>query len=85
VPAVPEFTAPDLDALIPAQRATDFQGPSTPPPVVVEPCLCGHAREAHEHFRPGHDCGACGAEGCATFRPEGSRVRRFARRLGLSD
>ena len=24
------------------------------------PCRCGHAAEAHEHYRPGRDCGACG-------------------------
>ncbi|MBA3906764.1 MAG: hypothetical protein H0X35_08805 [Pseudonocardiales bacterium] len=22
-------------------------------------CRCGHLAEAHEHFRPGDDCGAC--------------------------
>lgn len=22
-------------------------------------CRCGHASDAHEHFRPGNDCGAC--------------------------
>jgi hypothetical protein len=28
-------------------------------------CRCGHAAEAHEHFRAGDDCGSC-------------RCRRFA-------
>ena len=23
-------------------------------------CRCGHVAEAHEHYRPGRDCGACG-------------------------
>ena len=23
-------------------------------------CRCGDAAEAHEHYRPGRDCGACG-------------------------
>jgi hypothetical protein len=22
-------------------------------------CRCGHLADAHEHFRPGNDCGAC--------------------------
>lgn len=33
-------------------------------------CVCGHERETHEHYRPGSDCGACGAEACpAWVRP----------------
>jgi hypothetical protein len=76
---------PELDGRIPAQRTPDDRGPSASPPVVVEPCVCGHAREAHEHFRRGHDCGACGAAGCETFRPVGGPARRMMRRLGLSD
>ena len=35
-----------------------------PPPT----CHCGHVEAAHEHFRPGADCGACGRERCAEFR-----------------
>lgn len=31
------------------------------------PCLCGHPREAHEHFRPGKDCGQCGPRVCPKF------------------
>ncbi len=80
VPAVPE-----LDGLAPAQRSVERQGPSTPRPVVAQPCLCGHARDAHEHHRRGHDCGACGAAGCETFRPVGGASRRLLRRLGLVD
>jgi hypothetical protein len=80
VPSVPQ-----LDGLIPAQRTPDDRGPSTPPPVVVEPCVCGHARAAHEHYRSGHDCGACGSVGCSAFRPEGGPTRRLMRKLGLSD
>jgi hypothetical protein len=44
-------------------------------------CRCGHDAAAHEHFRPGTDCGACGARGCAHFRavrgpgPRGARGR----------
>ena len=36
-------------------------------------CRCGHEAEAHEHFRPGSDCGACGAQECRRFRPQGRR------------
>jgi hypothetical protein len=55
---------------IPAQR----RAPSVPPappmrPVVVDPCMCGHAKDAHEHYRAGDDCGVCGATACSTFRP----------------
>lgn len=78
-------SVPDLGAPIPVRRTTDLQGPSTPPPVVVEPCLCGHARAAHEHYRRGHDCGACGSVTCTAFRPVGGPTRRMLRRLGLSD
>lgn len=31
-------------------------------------CRCGHDAGAHEHFRPGTDCGACGAQACGRFR-----------------
>lgn len=36
-------------------------------------CRCGHDTEAHEHFRSGSDCGACGAAKCARFRAQGRR------------
>lgn len=65
---------PDIDAAIPEQRT---------PETVVAACACGHARAAHEHYRPGADCGACGAVGCAGFRPAGGPIRRALRRLGL--
>jgi hypothetical protein len=32
-------------------------------------CACGHSAGAHEHFRKGSDCGACGREVCARFTP----------------
>jgi hypothetical protein len=87
---------PGLDSAIPTQRtrssevsATPQAPPGQPPappqrPAVVEPCACGHARAAHEHYRPGTDCGACGAEGCEMFRAEGGRLRRLFRRMGLT-
>ena len=28
-------------------------------------CVCGHPREAHEHYRPGTDCALCD---CPKFR-----------------
>ena len=67
---------------VPAQR----QAPGTPsvrPKAVLDPCLCGHAREAHEHYRPGRDCGACGAHDCADYRRAGGVFRGALRRLGV--
>jgi hypothetical protein len=57
------------------------QPPATP--TVVKPCACGHAQEAHEHYRPGTDCGTCGAAQCEEYRPVGGPVRRALRRIGL--
>jgi hypothetical protein len=51
-------------------------------------CRCGHDAAAHEHYRPGSDCGACGAAQCARYRPAGRKrgrlraVRRWVRRAG---
>jgi hypothetical protein len=42
-------------------------------------CRCGHALDNHRHVRPGSDCGICGVERCARFRPK----RRLMRRLLL--
>ena len=30
-------------------------------------CVCGHARDAHEHLRRGSDCGSCGRDTCRAF------------------
>lgn len=38
------------------------------PPATADPCACGHRREAHDHYRPGSDCGACGSTRCPRFR-----------------
>jgi hypothetical protein len=35
----------------------------------VTTCRCDHNRDTHVHYRNGSDCGACGREGCASFRP----------------
>jgi hypothetical protein len=60
--------------------------PPRPPaaaPPVVDPCVCRHAREAHEHWRRGSDCGVCGPRRCARYRRRGGALRRFLRRLRL--
>ena len=31
-------------------------------------CVCGHAKDAHEHYRRGTDCATCGPELCPRFR-----------------
>jgi hypothetical protein len=46
-------------------------------------CLFGHEHAAHEHWRPGSDCGICGAAGCAAYRRRGGVLRGFLRRVGL--
>ncbi|OLT19294.1 hypothetical protein BJF78_11080 [Pseudonocardia sp. CNS-139] len=62
---------PELDLPIPAQRTspvTPVEPPAQAP--VVAPCTCGHPKSAHEHYRPGTDCGACGPTACASYKPE---------------
>jgi hypothetical protein len=39
------------------------------------PCRCGHTAEAHEHYRPGRDCGACG---CRRFAAADARPAAVA-------
>ena len=34
----------------------------------MKTCACGHAEDAHEHYRRGSDCGACGPATCARFK-----------------
>jgi hypothetical protein len=81
-------------AAIPAPRAaasleTTTGGAGTGP---VEPpatpatalCRCGHEKDVHEHYRPGTDCGVCGAS-CRAFRAARTpatrrRIRRRSRR-----
>jgi hypothetical protein len=80
---------PDLGAAVPAQRHDSPPAPAQPPapPVqrtVVDPCVCGHSQQAHEHYRPGSDCGTCGRRSCGEYRPENGRWRRFLRSMGLS-
>lgn len=33
------------------------------------PCRCGHDAQQHSHYRPGRDCGVCGAARCGRYRP----------------
>jgi hypothetical protein len=66
-----------------AASVTPPTAPVIPPKAVVEPCVCGHARDAHQHYRPGSDCGACGARDCADYRRAGGAARQMLRRLGL--
>jgi hypothetical protein len=84
IPAVP-----DLGVTIPTQRQYTPQAPASPPAPpaqqpVVAPCTCGHGMAAHEHYRPGSDCGACGRTRCGAYQPANSKVRRLLRRLGLA-
>ena len=80
-------TAVSPAGAIPAPRSAADDAAATPagPPVapqapaVVDPCRCGHGRDAHEHDRPGTDCGACGT-GCSAFRARDARpIRRRVR------
>lgn len=41
--------------------------PDTNTPKPTDLCLCGHIRQAHDHHRPGTDCGACGKTICPEF------------------
>jgi len=87
-------TVDDLDAhlALPAQRSGSGVAPTAPPaapptaPLAasrVGLCTCGHAPEAHEHYRHGTDCGACGSEVCAAYAPRGERKGGLLRTLGL--
>ena len=70
----------------PAQPPAPVQPPAPPAQhTVVDPCTCGHAMAAHEHYRPGTDCSACGRAACGEFRPANGRWRRFLRGVGLAD
>jgi hypothetical protein len=78
------LTPPTGVPAVPAQR-TAPETPITPPkrPAMVDPCACGHAKAAHEHYRAGTDCGVCGATACAAFRPaERTGVLRRLFRMG---
>lgn len=82
----PPTGLPALEDLIPTQRAPGDARQAMPPRAVVDPCACGHGRAAHEHYRLGSDCGACGASGCAEFRSaeSGGGLRGLLRKLSGS-
>jgi hypothetical protein len=81
VPEGAAVAAPDAGGLDAA--GADAAGADVPGPTG---CRCGHAAAAHEHFRPGSDCGACGAARCGRFRARrvGTAWRRWraASRVG---
>jgi hypothetical protein len=90
---VPDDADPLLDH-VPGPHAVprvdavpDLPAPREPSPsntkVWATACLCSHDRAAHEHWRAGSDCGACGAAGCPAYRRRGGRVRWILRRLRL--
>lgn len=56
-------------------------GPPASLKTVVDPCVCGHGREVHDHYRRGTDCGACGAQDCTEYRPKQGSLRGALRRL----
>jgi hypothetical protein len=79
---------PDLESSFPVQRRVSPPVPSDPPQppaqrTVVDPCTCGHGPQAHEHYRPGTDCGACGRSACGEYRPANTMWRRFLRGMGF--
>ena len=50
--------------------AKTFDGHTTEALNVANPdCVCGHPYAAHEHYRAGDDCGACGPNVCGSYRP----------------
>jgi hypothetical protein len=49
-------------------------GPDEPAQNMGKPCLCGHGKLAHEHYRKGADCALCD---CRRYR------RSLLARLGL--
>lgn len=74
---------PDLETAA-AERSDIIRSCHTLPQVVVDPCVCGHGKVSHEHYRPGWDCGTCGAVECVDYRPvAGGAVWRMLRQLGL--
>lgn len=77
---VPAGTTPVVG--IPAPRTpTEDAGPPAPvtpaTPSAVEMCRCDHERDAHEHLRPGTDCGICGIA-CRSFHARTGRGARSA-------
>lgn len=72
---------------IPAPRTPADDGTVVPPvaPAAVDLCRCGHEKDAHEHYRPGTDCGVCGVT-CRAFHARTGRAagRTAGRRARLT-
>jgi hypothetical protein len=62
--ATPSLAAPSPSG---GEPTGDPQPPAEPSPVpeAGRPCVCGHGRTAHEHYRRGKDCALCS---CARYR-----------------
>jgi len=45
-------------------------------------CRCGHGVDAHEHFRPGRDCGACT---CRQYRERPGAMVRLPASASVAD
>ncbi len=84
VPAVPADPGQLLEPG-PPRTAPDLPAPPVGPvaDAVGSPCRCGHPADAHRHWRRGSDCGRCGSETCAAYRPVDGVVRRLLRGVGL--
>ena len=70
----PPVPAPELAPVLPLYVGGPELGRG------AHPCRCGHAWEAHQHHRPGTDCGACGRE-CPRYSAEDGAVRWLRRAL----
>lgn len=43
-------------------------------------CVCGHDEDAHEHYRAGNDCGACGCPGWRRSRKRRGKLWSWRRK-----
>ena len=63
---------PPSPATVPQQRtATGTATTGTGPVATGLACRCGHAADAHRHFRRGTDCSSCA---CGRYRRRGLRL-----------
>jgi hypothetical protein len=83
LPSLPVDARPVADPAPQTAAVPPVLDVPAPPLPVVAPCVCGHGRDAHEHWRRGSDCGACGSGVCAAYRRRGGLVRRLLRSAGL--
>lgn len=82
--AIPAPRVATHDLATAAGAANTAPAPAVPhsptTPAAVDLCVCGHERDAHEHYRPGTDCGACGSTCRAFHARTGHAVGHSARR-----